>query len=138
STGRYKIGECMTYNGCDLWHDGRIILLVNAETVSAGDHLTKLMSEYPNVTVMGFTHTSCSAQGINGVTFDHGMLSYSAVLLLNEDGTIFIDTDKERESTVPLDIKVPFDENAVKSLFDDNSDYLLECAMEEFRHPTAK
>lgn len=128
--GTWEVGECETYQGEDLWAHGNIIILVNAQTVSAGDHFTQLASAFPNVTVMGLTHSNCSAQGINSVQFDYGYLSYSAVLLLKEDGTVFVDTDDSREATVPLDIQIPFDEKAVKMMFEDDEDYVLWYAME--------
>lgn len=127
--GTYEVGECETYQGEDLWGHGKIIILVNAATGSAGDHFTQLASAFPNVTVMGFTHSGCSAQGMHGVEFEYGTLTYSAVLLLNEDGTIFIDTDNSRDSTVPLDVQIPFDEEAVKVLFDQGEDYVLQYVM---------
>lgn len=130
----YEVGECETYQGENLWEHGQIILLVNSATVSAGDHFTQLASAFPNVTVMGFTHSNCSAQGVNMVTFDYGVLSYSAVLLLQEDGTVFIDTDSSREATVPLDVKIPFDEEAVKILFQDGGDYALDYARQYLSH----
>ncbi len=126
----YQIGECETYQGENLWGHGQVILLVNSQTVSAGDHFTKLAAEFPNVTVMGFTHTNCSAQGVKEVTLEEGSLSYSAALLLNEDGTVFIDTDSSREATVSLDVQIPFDKEAVEALFDKGEDYVLQYAME--------
>ena len=126
---RYQAGGCSTYQGEDLWAHGKIIILVNAQTGSAGDHFTMLASAYPNVTVMGFTHTSCAAQGVNSVQFDYGQLSYSGALLVNEDGSVFIDTDEMRRATVPLDVKIPFDETAVQAIFQDGEDYVLDYAV---------
>lgn len=123
--GTYELGECESYQGENLWADGNIIILVNSQTISAGDHFTQLAGDFPNVTVMGFTHSNCSAQGINGVVFDFGSISYSAVLLLKEDGTVFVDTDQSRTATVPLDVQIPFDEKAVRMMFDDGEDYVL-------------
>nr|MBQ8252915.1 peptidase S41 [Lachnospiraceae bacterium] len=129
----YQVGQCETYQGEDLWGHGQIVILVNANTVSAGDHFTMAASAYPNVTVMGFTHSNGSCQGVNSVNFEYGMLSYSGALLLNEDGSVFVDTDQYRKAVVPLDVKIPFDLQAVSSLFDEGEDYLLEKAMEELR-----
>lgn len=131
-TVTYQVGQCETYQGEDLWGHGKIIILVNANTVSAGDHFTMAASAYPNVTVMGFTHSNGSCQGVNSVNFDYGMLTYSGALLLNEDGSVFVDTDYSRKAVVPLDVKIPFDLQAVSSLFDEGEDYVLEKAMEEF------
>ena len=128
----YQVGQCETYQGENLWGHGKIIILVNANTVSAGDHFTMAASAYPNVTVMGFTHSNGSCQGVNSVNFDYGMLTYSGALLLNEDGSVFVDTDHSRKAVVPLDVKIPFDLQAVSVLFDEGEDYVLEKAMEEF------
>lgn len=128
----YKLGECETFQGENLWGHGQIIVLVNSQTVSAGDHFTWLTGKFPNVTVMGFTHSSCSGQGINVVNLGYGSLSYSAVLLLNEDGTVFLDTDESKKATVPLDVQIPFDEKALKAIFDEGEDYVLSCAVEYF------
>lgn len=128
----YQVGECETYQGENLWGHGKIIILVNAHTISGGDHFTWLGSTYPNVTVMGFTHSNCSGQGVNEVRFDYGSLSYSCVLLVQKDGTIFLDTDENRQATVPLDVQIPFDEKAVKAIFDDGEDYVLDYAVNYF------
>lgn len=125
-TGNYEVGNGITYEGENLWRDGRIVVLVNSETISAGDHLTQMMSGYNNVTVMGFTPPNGSGQGVRGVAFSHGQLTYSAVPVLNEDGTIFVDSDASRVSRIMLDQKIPFDENAVRALFDEGRDYMLE------------
>lgn len=129
--GRYQIYQSLNYHGQNLWEHGRIVLLVNAETVSAGDHLTKVFEDFPNVTIIGFTHSSCSAQGIHAVFFDKAALTYSAVLLLNEDGSVFVDTDANLNATTSLDIQIPFDEKAVEAIFCDKTDYVLEQAVKE-------
>lgn len=128
----YQAGECETYQGENLWGHGKIIVLVNSQTVSGGDHFAWLASTYPNVTVMGFTHSNCSGQGVKVVSFDYGYMSYSGVLLVKEDGTVFLDTDENRQATVPLDVQIPFDEKAVKAIFDDGEDYVLDYAVNYF------
>lgn len=129
-TGKYVVGEGLMFEGEDLWSDGKIIILVNSETISAGDHLTKIMGEYENVTVMGFTESMSSGQAVRGIVLCEGELSYSAVPALTGDGEIFVDTDKSRSSTIPLDVKIPFDEEAVHVLFDEGRDYILDYAVE--------
>lgn len=124
-TGKYLTGNDLTYEGEGLWDDGEILLLINAECVSAGDHFTMLMSQHENVTVMGFTKSMSSAQAVNSIYLDSGVLFYSDVPVLDEDGNIFVDTDASRISPIPLDEKIPFDEKAVKTLFDKEEDYLL-------------
>ena len=128
--GHYVVGEGTTFEGENMWGDGKIILLVSMNTVSAGDHFTALMSKLDNVTIMGFTSTNCSGQAIRGVTLTNGALSFSSVPTLNQDGSIFIDTDTDRVATTPLDIKIPFDEVAVCELFDKDKDYILDYALD--------
>lgn len=129
-TGNYEVGNGLTYEGENLWKGGRIVVLVNSETISAGDHLTQILSGYDNVTVMGFTPSNGSGQGVRGITFSDGQLTYSAVPVLNEDGTIFVDSDASRVSQIMLDEKIPFNKNTVRALFDEGRDYMLEYAAE--------
>lgn len=124
-TGKYAVGNKVAYTGENMWGDGQIILLVNMATISGGDHFTKLMSVLDNVTIMGFTSSNCSGQAIRGVKFEEGALQFSSVPTLNEDGTIYIDADASRKATVQLDVKIPFDKDAVKAIFDKGADYEL-------------
>ncbi|MGN0400649.1 MAG: S41 family peptidase [Acetatifactor sp.] len=129
SDGRYQVGGKLSYFGENIW-DGQVIVLVNASTVSAGDALVLMLSELDNVTIMGFTRSNSSCQAVCGVEFEHGSLSFSAVPNLTEEGLPIIDTDASGESTMPLDVKVSFDEEAVAALFDRGEDYLLKLAIE--------
>ena len=49
------------------------------------------MSGFENTTVMGFTGPLGSAQGVSPIKLKNGMLSYSSSLMLNKDGTVYID-----------------------------------------------
>ncbi len=113
-----------------MWGNGRIVILVSTGTISAGDHFAYMMSAHDNVTIMGFTASNCSGQAVRGVTFEDGALQFSSVPTLNADGSIYIDADASRQATVPLDVKVPFDEKAVTAMFENGEDYLMEYAKE--------
>lgn len=128
--GIFELGPCETFNGENLWEHGEILILVNAQSVSAADHFVSVVKDFENVTIMGMTHSSCSAQGVSGVSLTEGSLQFSGVLQLEEDGTVFVDSGIEKEATLPLDVKVLFDERAVKVLFDENRDYVLQYALE--------
>ncbi|MCM1568199.1 MAG: S41 family peptidase [Roseburia sp.] len=130
ATGKYVVGNSLSYQGENLWEEGEIILLVNALTVSAGDHFIWLMNGFENVTIMGFTKSNGSAQAVRGVNFEEGSLTFSTVPALCEDGSFFIDSDASRVSRMPLTVKIPFDEQAVEALFDRGEDYLLNRALE--------
>ena len=132
--GRYKMSEALTYEGEDLWHDGNIILLVNAECVSAGDDMTYIMGEYPNVKVVGFTRTNSSCQAVSGIKMEIGQLSFSAVPNVDENGDIIIDTFADRIGRTPFDEKIPFDQAAISSIFDNGEDYQLQFAAKAFEN----
>lgn len=128
--GSFKVGERHTFMGENLFGDGHIVLLVNSASASASDHMTKVMNSMDNVTVMGFTEPCGSAQGVSRIEVNSGVLNISASLMLDENGGVFIDSGNDGQSGNTLDIQVPFDEEAVKSLYDDGEDYLLKKAEE--------
>ena len=123
--GRYQMGTAFTYEGEDLWHDGKITLLVNAMTVSAGDDMTYAMGDFPNVTVTGFTRSNSSCQAVNSEQLSQGVLSFSCVPNLLPNGEIAIDTYADHVGRTPFDEYIPFDEKAIKAIFDEGEDYLL-------------
>ena len=128
---KWKTDTDITFDGENiLGDDGRVVILVTEHSVSAADHLTKLMSTFDNTTVIGFTEPSGSAQGVSPITLDSGMFSFSSSLMLNQDGTIFIDSGTDYQSDNHLDIRVPYDEKAVRALFDDDRDYLMDYSLD--------
>ena len=125
--GKWKIYKDITFEGENiLGDDGRIAVLVNAHSVSAADHLSKLMSSFDNTTVIGFTEPSGSAQGVSPNRLESGMFSISSSLMMNKDGTVFIDSGTDYQSDNELDIRVPFDETAAEEIFDNENDYLMD------------
>ena len=131
--GKYKKGETMiTYQGEDLWHDGQIILLVNAQTVSAGDDMVYMMGDYPNVTVMGLTKSNNSCQAVQGMGISTGQFNFSVVPNLTEEGDIAIDTLVDHQSRVPFDQYIPMTEELINGIFDNGEDFLLDYAVDSF------
>ncbi len=130
-TGKYAESTKNYYTGEEIWK-GKIIILVNSNSISAADHTVEILSDFDNITVMGFTESNGSAQGIGGVYLNHGMFQFSSSLLLDENGNISVDSGLDYESGNDIEIKIPFDDEAVKALFDNDTDYLIEKAMEEF------
>ena len=131
--GKFKMGEEMVnYYGEDLWHDGQIILLVNAQTVSAGDDMVYMMVDFPNVKVMGTTKSNNSCQAVQGMEISTGQFAFSVVPNLTEDGEIAIDTLTDHESRVPFDEYIPMDEELITAIFDNGEDFILKYAAESF------
>ena len=130
-TGSYIKGKEITFQGEQLLGDGRVILLVNSETVSAGDDMVKIMEDMENVTVLGFTEPNGSCQAVNFKIGDFGTLSFSSCVTLDRDGSIFIDSGIDRQSTDGSGVQIiPFDETAIHALFDEHQDYLMDKALE--------
>lgn len=117
------------YIGENKWLGKPIVILVTANSASAADHFVKVMRGFENVTVMGFTKSNGSAQGVGAVYLDNGMLGFSSSLVLNKNGSIFIDAGADGICGNDVDIKVPFDEDAVRVLFDEGGDYLMQQAL---------
>lgn len=131
TTGGYVLGTPNKFYGEGFWGNGKIIVLVSATTVSAGDMFTEVISRLDNVTIMGITPSNCACQAVRGVSdMEFGMLSFSAVPDLNADGSIYIDTDVTREATVPLDIQIEVDDEFIDAIFNRGEDYVLDKAVE--------
>lgn len=128
--GDYIVDNDVTFTGDNILGDGgRVILLVDAFSASASDHITKVMSSFDNVTVIGFTQPNGSAQGVYQIDLASGSLSYSSSVMLNRDGSIFIDSGTDHQTGDDVDIKVVFDEQAMHAVFDDGKDYILDYAL---------
>ncbi len=130
--GKYIKGEPSSYQGEDIWHDGKIILLVNAECVSAGDDMVYMMGDYPNVRVMGLTSSNSSCQAVTGIELSNGSLSFSAVPNLDENGEIVIDTRTDHVGRTPFDEKIPMTLDVVDSIFNRGEDYLVDYVVDRF------
>ena len=115
--------------------DIEVILLVDMYCVSAGDSLVKVLSQCPNVTVMGLMPSNCSCQEVGGVSFlSDGICNivYPVNWLYELDGRRYIDTDDSRECTLPLDIQIPLTTQLVGDFYreHDNRDVLLDYVLE--------
>lgn len=126
----YEVVNSYSINGENVWEDGKIVILVNAVSNSAADHLAYGMRKLENVTVMGLTKSCGSAQALHGILLESGELMFSENILLDEEGEIWIDSDVSRITKTGLDVKIPMTAEAVEALFEQNRDYELEYAVE--------
>lgn len=131
TNGNYVPGKEHYFQGENIWK-GPITILVTMNSASAADHLTKVMQGMENVTVMGFTEPNGCGQGIHGTHLQSGDLSFSSALMLEKNGDIYIDSGVDLESGNDIDVRVPFDEEAVRVLFDEGGDYLLQKCLEYY------
>lgn len=131
ANGHYVPGKEHYFRGENIWK-GPITILVTMNSASAADHLAKVMQGMENVTVMGFTEPNGCGQGLHGIHLASGDLSFSSALMLEKNGDIYIDSGVDRESGNDIDVRIPFDEEAVKVLFDEGGDYLLQKCLEYY------
>ncbi len=124
-TGKYIPAEAHYFRGEQIWN-GPITILVNSGSASASDHLVAVMRGMEQVTIMGFTESNGCAQGIGTVALQSGGLCFSSALLLDANGEIFIDSGVDGESGNDIDVRVPLNQEAVRVLFDEGDDYLLQ------------
>ncbi len=115
--------------------DIEVLLLVDMYCVSAGDSLARVLSQCPNVTVMGLTCSNCSCQETGGVSFfTDGICNivYPVNWLYELDGRRYIDTDETRECTIPLDVQIPLTWELLQSFYKDfeTRDVILDYALE--------
>nr|MCR5166187.1 hypothetical protein [Oscillospiraceae bacterium] len=96
--------------------------------------LMRYLSECPNVTLMGMTGSACAAQSIGGCVYTSGCefsLRYPMFATVDENNNVMVDTGADRESTIPLDVKIPVTEEALDIIMNDPCrDYELEYAVD--------
>ena len=93
--------------------------------------MTKEMESLDNAEVIGFTgpNGSCQAIGMEGA--ETGSLCFSNCVVLDKDGSVMIDSGSDRQSSDGDGVElIPFDSAAIRALFDDGEDYLLDTALD--------
>ena len=95
--------------------------------------MTNMMSEYPNVKIVGFTTSNNSCQAVSSASLSIGNLSYSAVPNLDENREVIIDTRADRKETISLDERIPVTKEAVEAIFTKGEDYVLDYVMGEMK-----
>lgn len=130
--GNYIKDRDILYTGEHIQGDIKVYVLVNSASGSAADHLAQLLRVHNEITVLGFTEPSGSAQQAGMISVGNGILNCSVSVILNQDGEIFIDAGADRQSGNGVSIKVPLDETAIDSLFNKNEDYLLNYVLNNF------
>ncbi|MBK8475785.1 MAG: hypothetical protein IPL39_05585 [Opitutaceae bacterium] len=113
---------------------GRIAILVNPETVSAGEGCALRLSEVPGATVVGFFGSNGSFG--NMADADGGLLGLGAGLLLSypiercvdERGRILLDADSAGRGGVIPQVRVPRTPATMHALFAEGRDVEMETA----------
>ena len=115
------------------WKELPIAVLVNDATVSSGDVLTHLLSQCPNVTVMGITSSSNSVQTVGGCCYlsdDMFEVYYPIINSLDENNEI-LEVTADRQAKVGFDLRIPVDYDAAMMIFGDSEkDYEIDYAVD--------
>ena len=104
------------------WKDLSVAVLVNDAAVSSGDVLTHLLSQCPNVTVMGITSSSNSVQSVGGCCYlsdDMFEVYYPIIYSLDENNEI-LEVTADRRAKVGFDLRIPVDRDAAMMIFSDS------------------
>lgn len=115
------------------WKELPVVVLVNDAAVSSGDVLTHLLSQCPNVTVMGITSSSNSAQTVGGCCYlsdDMFEIYYPIINSLDENNEV-LEVTADRQARVGFDLRIPVDYDAAMLIFSDSEkDYELDYAVD--------
>lgn len=118
--------------GTGTFKDIPVFVLVNFNTYSAGDDMADYLSKLDNVTLIGMSCSNNSSQPVGGLCVlpDDVLFYFPTYISLNSDGDFQGDTKADRIARIPLDIKIPVDEEMAHKLFETDEDaemsYLLE------------
>lgn len=109
-----------------------VTILVNNQTVSAGEGFVYNARKQGNIKVAGMTGTNGSFGTIIGANLmpDNYIVIFPQLACVDEEGNIMIDTDSSMNGGIAPDIRIPVDETAIKRLYTDHADYELEYIMD--------
>lgn len=132
--GEYKVvSESKCQNLCK-WGNMPIVVLVNGQTVSAGELLTNYLEDGDNITIMGNTTTWGAGQGTGGstvLTDSKYEFRFPITPVLGEDHLPMVDVKGDGYSRLKLDQKIEYSIDEVVELFEDPSkDTVLDEAIE--------
>ena len=132
--GEYVVvSESKELNQCK-WGDMPIVVLVNGQTVSAGEVLTNYLKGSDNITIMGNTTTWGAAQGTGGstvLTDSKYEFRFPVTPVLGEDYLPIVDVKADGFARLKNDYQIDYSvEEVVKMFRHPEKDSVLEAAIE--------
>ena len=112
------------------WGTGEVVILVNNNTASAAEIFLYFMKHQENVKGKGMTNICGAAMAVDWVETDIVSMSYSGKMTLDEKNEILIDPGIDHKSKIPVDIRIPLDEEAIQNIFVEEKDYVLQYALD--------
>lgn len=112
--------------------DIQVVVLTSCRCASAGDGLALYLSRLPNVTLAGITNPEGINQETGGSVFmpDGVVIRFPTGIVVNEDNEPNIDPSDNRISRNPVEVKIPYDEEAALQIYNRDGDYEIEWAID--------
>ena len=137
--GEYRVVSESNKRGSCKWDDISIVVLVNGQTVSAGEILTNYLKGCKNVTIMGNTTTWGAAQGTGGSTvLTDSRYEFRCPITpeLGPDLLPIVDVKADGCARLTLDHQINYSIEEIVEMFDDpEKDTVLQEAVEWLTAP---
>lgn len=132
--GEYQVVSESNETGLCKWDNISIVVLVNGQTVSAGELLTHYLKDSKNVTIMGNTTTWGAVQGTGGstvLTDSKYEVRFPITPELGSDLLPIVDVKADGYARLSLDYQIEYSIEEVVEMFDDpEKDAVLQEAVE--------
>lgn len=104
-----------------------IVVLIDSDTVNAGEGLARILQGRPNVKLAGISGTHGSFGAVGGdISLPQDItLSYPVGRSLDEQGSILVDSNAQGEGGVAPDVRIPLTVDLLRTRFDSGKDILL-------------
>lgn len=130
-TGNYDAKSGMYIEPDCVWNEGDILVIVGGTTASGAEIFAHLMHRLPNVKVIGFTRSAGCAGCCNTDELYNFSITYTGLVVLDENKQVLIDTPRDTASHADLDEKVELNNDVIQTMFVEHTDYILNYAVKQ-------
>ena len=104
------------------------VIIVNGNTISAGEIIAYNLQKKENIKVAGLTMTNGSISTVKKKIIMPGniLISIPSIACGDEKNSVIIDSDNKKDGGIKLDIKIPINEGTIIKIFNEKIDYEIE------------
>lgn len=104
------------------------VIIVNGNTISAGEIIAYNLQKKENIKVSGLTMTNGSISTVKKKIIMPGniLISIPSIACGDEKNSVIIDSDNKKDGGIKLDIKIPINEDTIIKIFNEKIDYEIE------------
>ena len=104
------------------------VIIVNGNTISAGEIIAYNLQKKENIKVAGLTSTNGSISTVKKKIIMPGniLISIPSIACGDEKNSVIIDSDNKKDGGIKLDIKIPINEETIIKIFNEKIDYEIE------------